>query len=81
MPTYDFYCADCRDRFEMFTSFTASAGVNTCPRCQGSHVRKLYSVFATSGRGSDAGDYSDFSEESGHGGGCSCGGACSCGGH
>ena len=82
MPMYDFYCADCRDRFEVFTSYAASASVNVCPRCQGSRVRKMFSVFATAGRGPDdrTADYDDYGETAGHGG-CACGGACSCGGH
>ena len=89
MPLYDFYCSDCRDRFEVFTSYAASAGGVSCPRCRGSHVRKLFSMFATSGRGSgasdggygDYGDYGDYDDDAGHSGGCACGGACSCGGH
>lgn len=86
MPLYDFYCSDCQDRFEVFTSYAASAGGISCPRCQGSRVRKLFSVFATSGHGADASagdysDYSDYGDDGDYGGGCSCGGACSCGGH
>ncbi len=83
MPMYDFYCSDCRERFEVFTSYAASAGGVSCPSCQGSRVRKLFSVFATSGRGSGASadGFGDYAEDSGSGGGCACGGACSCGGH
>lgn len=83
MPMYDFYCSDCRERFELFTSYATSVGGVSCPNCQGNRVRKLFSVFATNGRGSgsSADSASDFGEDSGYGGGCACGGACSCGGH
>ena len=83
MPMYDFYCADCRERFELLTSYAASAGGVSCPTCQGSRVRKLFSVFATGGRASDSGasDYGAESDGGAYGGGCACGGACSCGGH
>ncbi len=83
MPLYDFYCSDCRKRFELFTSYAASAGMVACPTCRGNHVRKLFSVFATGGRGSGASadSASDYGEDGDYGGGCACGGACSCGGH
>jgi len=81
MPIYDFYCSDCRERFELLTSYATSAGEIACPNCQGSRVRKLFSVFATSGRASDSGEYGSYGEDAGYSGGCACGGACSCGGH
>jgi putative FmdB family regulatory protein len=85
MPIYEYYCSDCRRKFEKMSSFAASSGV-ACPTCQGERVRKLFSVFARSGRGdsSDADDYTldDYGADSDGGyGGCSCGGACSCGAH
>lgn len=80
MPLYEFYCSDCRERFERLITYAASEHNLICPSCQGTRVRKLFSVFATSGRGGSdsAGDYDDSGD---FGGGCSCGGACSCGGH
>lgn len=82
MPLYDFYCADCRRKFELFTSYEASSRGVACPTCDGSHVRKMFSVFAMSGRGDspDAGEMSDYGDDAGQGG-CSCGGACACGSH
>ena len=79
MPLYEYYCADCRGKFEMFTSYETSEGDIVCTKCHGGRVRKMFSLFAAP-RGS--GDYDDASYDDGDmGGGCSCGGACSCGGH
>jgi putative FmdB family regulatory protein len=85
MPIYEFYCSDCRDKFEVLTSYEASQAGMVCASCHGTNVRKLLSVFARPARGGgndfgnygDAGDYGD-GEDFGGGGGCSCGGACSC---
>lgn len=81
MPLYEYYCADCRGKFEMFTSYETSEGDVVCTKCHGGRVRKMFSMFAAP-RG--AGDYDDAGyDDSDMGGGCSCGGgACSCsGGH
>jgi putative FmdB family regulatory protein len=80
MPLYEFFCFDCSQKFERLTTYAVSAKADgvICPTCQGTHVRKLFSVFARAGRGGD--DDSDYGESVDFGG-CSCGGACSCGGH
>ena len=83
MPLYEYYCADCKDRFEMLTSFEASqSDTIVCATCHGAHVRKLLSLTAkrTRGGGGGFGD-SDFggSDDGMDGGSCGCGGACSCG--
>ncbi len=39
MPTYEYECSRCKNRFEKFQSITANA-VKKCPKCQGS-VRRL----------------------------------------
>lgn len=83
MPLYEYYCADCRDRFEVLSSYEAAqTGRTVCATCHGSNVRKLLSVVAKRGHGDgddlgDFGDAGDFGEAGG--GGCGCGGACSCG--
>ncbi len=38
MPTYEYECKDCGNRFEEFQSIT-SAPLTTCPKCNGSVVR------------------------------------------
>lgn len=78
MPLYEYYCADCRGKFELFTSFETSEGDIVCAKCHSGRVRKMFSMFA-SPRGAGAFDGDDYDD--GEAGGCSCGGACSCGGH
>ncbi len=83
MPLYEFYCADCEAKFEVLSSYTqVKTGTTTCQKCQGTHVRRLLSMFAAR-RGGDGefGDGYDFSGPDDAGDGCSCGGQCSCGGH
>jgi putative FmdB family regulatory protein len=79
MPLYEYYCADCRGKFEMFTTYEASAGDIVCVKCHGGRVRKVFSMFASPRASDDFGGESY--DDSDMGGGCSCGGACSCGGH
>jgi putative FmdB family regulatory protein len=88
MPLYEYYCGDCKSRFEVLTSYEASQS-NTvmCASCHGTRVRKLLSVVArTRHGGDDAGEFGDFGDggefgdegDDDLGGSCSCGGACSC---
>ncbi len=85
MPLYEYYCSDCRGKFETLISYQASLGEIECAKCHGTHVRKLISVVARSRGNGAEGDYGDYdSYDAGDNydaGGCSCGGACSCGGH
>lgn len=87
MPLYEYYCSDCRSKFEVLTSYEASRGEMICADCHGTHVRKLLSVVARPSRGGDdfgdsfdSGDYGDGDADfDSGGGGCNCGGgACSC---
>ncbi len=57
MPIYEYYCKDCRDKFELLTTYTESEVDIECSKCHGSNVRKLFSVFArTRGGGDNFGD-------------------------
>jgi len=86
MPLYEFYCADCRAKFEVLTSYEASQGEMFCATCHGTNVRRLLSLVARPARaGSGGDDFGDFGGDDGDGGddfgggGCSCGtGACGC---
>ena len=40
MPTYEYQCDACGDRFEKFQSITAAA-IKKCPKCGKSKVRRL----------------------------------------
>ncbi|HEY7092049.1 MAG TPA: zinc ribbon domain-containing protein [Ktedonobacterales bacterium] len=89
MPIYEYYCKDCRNRFELLTTYTESEVDIECSKCHGANVRKLFSVFArTRGGGGDFGDSGDFGDGDDYGdddgeymsgGSCACGGgACGC---
>jgi len=85
MPLYEYYCADCKGRFEVLTSYAAAeSGATVCATCHGANVRRLLSVVAKrahSGASDDFGDFggdADYGDSGDMGGGC-CGGAC--GGH
>ena len=85
VPLYEFYCTDCRSKFEVLTSYEASQAGMVCASCHGQHVHKLLSVFARPSRGGDSDDFGDVgdygdgdADDYSGGGGCSCGGACTC---
>jgi len=88
MPIYEYYCKDCRNKFELLTTYTESEVDIECSKCHGSNVRKLFSVFARARGGGDdfgdgdfddGGDYGDDEGEYMSGGSCACGGgACGC---
>jgi putative FmdB family regulatory protein len=81
MPLYEYYCSDCRGKFETLITYQASLGEIECVKCHGAHVRKLISVVARSRGGANADGYGDdYGADDGYSdaGGCSCGGACSC---
>lgn len=79
MPLYEYYCTDCKTKFELLSAYTKADDGIICQQCHGVHVRRLLSVFAAR-RGGD-GEFGDGYSFDDADGGCSCGGACSCGGH
>ncbi|MCD6097475.1 zinc ribbon domain-containing protein [bacterium] len=40
MPTYEYYCEDCGERFELFQKITDEA-LTVCPKCGGRLKRKI----------------------------------------
>lgn len=82
MPLYEYYCADCRSKFELLSPFTQADTGIVCQKCHGARVRRMVSVFqARRGGDGEFGDgYSFGDDEGAAGGGCACGGNCSCGG-
>jgi putative FmdB family regulatory protein len=84
MPIYEYYCKDCRNKFELLTTYTESEVDIECSKCHGSNVRKLFSVFARArGAGDDFGDGGDFDDGGDYGdddGEYMSGGSCACGG-
>lgn len=49
MPIYEYTCTDCDSHFEKFVRSMNSATEVKCPKCGGTHVKKGWSVFGTSG--------------------------------
>jgi putative FmdB family regulatory protein len=82
MPLYEYYCKDCRGKFELLTTYTESEVDVECAKCHGTRVRKMFSVFAAPrGGGDDYGDVGDFGDDGEYasGGSCACGGGgCGC---
>lgn len=75
MPLYEYYCSDCKSKFEMLVSHQHADDV-VCMKCHSEKVRRLLSVFARPANLSgEEGDYDDMSSM---GGSCGCGGACNC---
>lgn len=77
MPLYEYYCSDCRSKFELLVSNKHADDV-VCMKCQSEKVRRLLSVFATQRGSGEDGAYDDSAASLG-GGSCGCGGGgCGC---
>jgi putative FmdB family regulatory protein len=77
MPLYEYYCSDCKAKFELLVSHKYADDV-VCAKCHSERVRRLLSVFATrSGDGEDTvGEYDAAAPSMGN---CACGGGgCGC---
>ncbi|HZS76592.1 MAG TPA: zinc ribbon domain-containing protein [Ktedonobacteraceae bacterium] len=75
MPLYEYYCPDCKSKFEMLVSYQHADEV-VCTKCRSEKVRRLLSVFArpvSASAGEDDG-YDDMPSM----GSCGCGGDCGC---
>jgi len=67
MPVYEYYCRDCKTKFEALRPMSKADAPIACKQCEGKHTRRMLSQFAAhSGGKAVAGT---------GGGGCaSCGG-------
>jgi len=75
MPLYEYYCSDCKSKFELLVSHQHADDV-VCMKCRSEKVRRLLSVFARASSTSEEGTLDDMSSS---GGTCGCGGgACGC---
>ncbi|GHO53790.1 FmdB family zinc ribbon protein [Ktedonobacter robiniae] len=45
MPLYEYYCPDCKNKFELLVSYKHADDV-VCMKCHSEKVRRLLSVFA-----------------------------------
>jgi len=75
MPVYEYFCTDCRSKFDALRPMAQADTAIACEACGGTHTSRALSIFAVIG-----GDGVSVMEAS-SGGGCACGGACACGGH
>lgn len=75
MPLYEYYCSDCKAKFELLVSHKHADDI-VCMKCHSEKVRRLLSVFAM-----QSGDDSDlFADTMSASDDCACGGG-SCGCH
>ena len=74
MPLYEYYCSDCKSKFEMLVNHQHADDV-VCMKCRSQKVRRLLSIFARSTGGGEEGAYDDMAPSMGS---CGCGGNCGC---
>jgi putative FmdB family regulatory protein len=77
MPLYEYYCSDCRSKFELLVSHRHADDV-VCMKCRSENVRRLLSVFSSPRGGNGNEESYDAAPPSM--GSCGCGGG-SCGCH
>lgn len=76
MPLYEYYCADCRTKFEALRPMSKADTTIQCKSCESVRTSRVLSLFATSIKGEGSSNFSPtFSGNAG--GGC-CGGHCGC---
>jgi putative FmdB family regulatory protein len=49
MPIYEYRCAECGEKFELFLRSVTRKAVPTCPKCGSSEVEKAVSLFGVGG--------------------------------
>lgn len=78
MPLYEYYCADCRTKFEAIRPMNKADASIQCKHCESTRTSRALSLFATHIK--TTGETSAPAAGTSFGGGC-CGGACGCGLH
>ncbi len=78
MPMYEYYCQECRTRFEQLRPLSAADTVAVCPTCQHPRVQRVISLVAAFARSSDAVAPTMLDMPATSSGGCCSGGSCSC---
>lgn len=68
MPIYEYTCQECEAQFEKFVRSISSSVEVKCPVCGGTHVKKGWSVFGTSGSDGGLGSLSAASSACSPGG-------------
>ncbi|MEA3460011.1 MAG: zinc ribbon domain-containing protein [Chloroflexota bacterium] len=52
MPIYEYYCADCKTKFEVLRRMSEADDPIACPHCGGISTSRTISVFAAVSKGS-----------------------------
>lgn len=55
MPIYEYRCACCGEKFELFVRSAAQQATPTCPRCGSTETRKALSLFGVGEAGRSSG--------------------------
>jgi putative FmdB family regulatory protein len=80
MPLYEYYCSDCRFKFEALRPMSKADDSIQCKHCESMHTSRAISLFAAFSKG-EGGTSQAVAGGGGGCGGCA-GGACStCGSH
>ena len=75
MPLYEYYCSDCKSKFELLVGHQHADDV-ICMKCHSEKVRRLLSTFALPRGGSENSSFDDAVPSMGS---CGCGGGgCGC---
>lgn len=77
MPLYEYYCPDCRTKFEALRPMNKADAAIQCKSCEGMRTSRVLSLFATHIK-TEAGSTASSTLSNNMGGGC-CGGMCGCG--
>ncbi len=65
MPIYQYDCAGCQRRVDVFFRSASSAGAAVCPQCDGTELTRVMSQFARTRSAGDRLDDIDFNREMG----------------
>jgi putative FmdB family regulatory protein len=77
MPLYEYYCADCRTKFEALRPMDRADAAIQCKQCESVRTSRVLSLFATFNRGESSSSPTLSPSSGGQRGGC-CGGMCGC---
>ncbi|MFN8455414.1 MAG: zinc ribbon domain-containing protein [Anaerolineae bacterium] len=79
MPLYEYYCAECRTKFDALRPMEKADAPIQCKHCESMRTSRALSLFATrtKAEAGSSGGPQNFGNMGG-GGGC-CGGMCGCG--
>lgn len=79
MPLYEYYCAECRTKFDALRPMEKADAPIQCKNCESMRTSRALSLFATRSK-TEAGSSGGPQTFGGHGGGGGCcGGMCGCG--